>query len=86
MTAEFNLHQIFDHNLNFLFGAGASVGFLPTLALEIKDENDKKHTFETLAKHYENDKEMTTMLFMLYYRECIKPGLPRSSRLPKVPS
>ncbi|PSV55694.1 SIR2 family protein [Photobacterium sp. GB-3] len=85
MAAEFNLHQIYDHNLNFLFGAGASVGFLPTLALEIKDENGKKHTFETLAKHYENDKEMTTMLFMLYYRECIKPGLPRSSSLPKVP-
>lgn len=76
MAAEFNLHQIYDHNLNFLLGAGASVGFLPTLALEIKDENGKKYTFETLAKHYEGDKEITTMLFMLYYRECIKPGLP----------
>lgn len=83
MAAEFNLHQIYDHNLNFLLGAGASVGFLPTLALEIKDENGKKYTFETLAKHYEDDKEMTTMLFMLYYRECIKPGL--TMRLPRPP-
>lgn len=89
MAAEFNLHQIYDHNLNFLFGAGASVGFLPTLALEIKDENGEKHTFETLAKHYEGNKGMTTLLFMLYYRECIKPGLPiispSSSRLPIPP-
>lgn len=82
MAAEFNLHQIYDHNLNFLLGAGASVGFLPTLTLEIKDQNGKKHTFETLAKHYEDNKEMTTMLFMLYYRECIKPGLSTPSPMP----
>ncbi|WP_088210785.1 SIR2 family protein [Shewanella sp. Shew256] len=87
MAAKFNLHQIYDHNLNFLLGAGASVGFLPTLALEIKDEHGNKQTFETLAKHYEDDAQMTTMLFMLYYRECIKPGLPtpppRPPRLPQ---
>ncbi|MCC8382033.1 SIR2 family protein [Xenorhabdus sp. PB30.3] len=75
MTAEFNLHQIYDHNLNFLIGAGASHGFLPTLALEMKLDGSKC-TFETLAKKYENNKDMTTLLFMLYYRECIKPGLP----------
>lgn len=87
MATEFNLHQIYDHNLNFLLGAGASVGFLPTLALEIKDESDNKYTFETLAKYYENDKEMTTMLFMLYYRECIKPGLPTPPpRPPRLPN
>ncbi|MDE1492631.1 SIR2 family protein [Xenorhabdus bovienii] len=76
MTAEFNLHQIYDHNLNFLVGAGASHGFLPTLALEVKELDDSKCTFETLAKKYESSKEMTTLLFMLYYRECIRPGLP----------
>ncbi|MBD2813423.1 SIR2 family protein [Xenorhabdus sp. Flor] len=76
MTAEFNLHQIYDHNLNFLVGAGASHGFLPTLALEVKESDGNKCTFETLAKKYESSKEMTTLLFMLYYRECIKPGLP----------
>ncbi|MGG4677487.1 SIR2 family protein [Providencia huashanensis] len=86
MVAEFNLHQIYDHNLNFLLGAGASAGFLPTLALEIKNDKGNKHTFETLAKYYEDDKKMTTMLFMLYYRECIKPGLPTSSpRPPRTP-
>ncbi|MDC9591506.1 SIR2 family protein [Xenorhabdus sp. XENO-10] len=76
MTAEFNLHQIYDHNLNFLVGAGASHGFLPTLALEIKGLDGSKCTFETLAKKYESNERMTTLLFMLYYRECIKSGLP----------
>ena len=76
MTSEFNLHKIYDHNLNFLVGAGASSGFLPTLALKIKELDGQKYTFETLAKKYENNQEVTTLLFMLYYRECIKPGLP----------
>ncbi|MEZ8188276.1 hypothetical protein ACED29_20955 [Shewanella sp. 5S214] len=86
MAPQFNLHQIYDHNLNFLLGAGASVGFLPTLSLEIKDGDGQNHTFETLAKHYEDNKEMKTMLFMLYYRECIKPGLPTPApRPPRLP-
>lgn len=76
MTAEFNLHQIYDHNLNFLIGAGASNGFLPTLALKIKELDGSQCTFETLAKKYESSKDMTTLLFMLYYRECINPGIP----------
>ncbi|MEJ2765228.1 hypothetical protein VV869_14810 [Photobacterium sp. MCCC 1A19761] len=79
MADEFNLLSIYEQNLNFLIGAGASHGFLPTLALEIKDLDDMKCTFETLAKKYESDKQMTTLLFMLYYRECIKPGLPITS-------
>ncbi|WP_205853517.1 hypothetical protein [Photobacterium aquimaris] len=79
MTSEFNLHKIYDHNLNFLVGAGASSGFLPTLALKIKELDGQKCTFETLAKKYENNQEMTTLLFMLYYRECIKPGLPTAA-------
>lgn len=84
MTDKFNLYDVYDQNLNFLFGAGASYGFLPTLALNIKDSEGGAHTFETLAK--ELDKENTgilyTLLFMYYFRKCIKTGLPR---LPKVP-
>lgn len=76
MTDKINLNDIYEQNLNFLIGAGASHGFLPTLALEIKDNNENKHTFETLAKKLENNKAMSCLLFMLYYRECIKPGLP----------
>lgn len=76
MPDQFNVKDIYEQNLNFLIGAGASHGFLPTLALEIKDENGQKHTFETLAKKFENSNEMRALLFMLYYKECIKPGLP----------
>ncbi|MFQ1593082.1 hypothetical protein ACK4A3_03890 [Aeromonas veronii] len=75
MPDQFNLKDIYEQNLNFLIGAGASHGFLPTLALEIKDDDGKKHTFETLAKIFESNSEMKCLLFMLYYRECIKPGL-----------
>ncbi|MFH0226215.1 hypothetical protein ACGRPS_17060 [Vibrio furnissii] len=77
MIDEFNLFNIYEQNLNFLIGAGASHGFLPTLGLEIKDKDGNKYTFETLAKKYESDDLMRTLLFMLYYRECIKPGLPK---------
>lgn len=84
MLDKFNLYDVYEQNLNFLFGAGASHGFLPTLALHIKDGEGGSHTFETLAK--ELDKEATdhlyTLLFMHYFKKCIKTGLPR---LPKVP-
>ena len=50
MASEFKLLDIYEQNLNFLIGAGASYGFLPTLALEAKDEIGNKYTFETLAK------------------------------------
>lgn len=84
MPDKFNLYDVYEQNLNFLFGAGASFGFLPTLALNIKDANGQPYTFETLAK--ELDKESTdnlyTLLFMHYFKKCINTGLPR---LPKVP-
>lgn len=76
MTNELNLFNIYEQNLNFLIGAGASNGFLPTLALKITDAEGNKMTFESLAKAYEDDKEIKTLLFMLYYQQCIKPGLP----------
>lgn len=76
MSDQFNLKDIYEQNLNFFIGAGASYGFLPTLALEIKDDHGEKHTFETLAKIFEDHPTIKCLLFMLYYRECIKPGLP----------
>ncbi|WP_233960251.1 SIR2 family protein [Pectobacterium versatile] len=77
MTDEFNLFNIYEQNINFLIGAGASHGFLPTLAVKIRDIRENKCTFETLAKQYEGNEQMRTLLFMLYYSECIKPGLPK---------
>ena len=63
MTNELNLFNIYEQNLNFLIGAGASNGFLPTLALKIKDAEGNKLTFESLAKAYEDDKEIKTISF-----------------------
>lgn len=84
MADKFNLYDIYEQNLNFLFGAGASFGFLPTLALNMKGFDGNSYTFETLAK--ELDKESTSnlyaLLFMHYFKKCINTGLPR---LPKIP-
>lgn len=84
MSDKFNLYDVYEQNLNFLFGAGASFGFLPTLALKIKDAKGESYTFETLAKELDDDKKenLYTLLFMHYYKKCIHTGLPR---LPKVP-
>jgi len=83
MIDKFNLYDVYEQNLNFLFGAGASFGFLPTLALKIKDANGESHTFETLAKVLDDEKKdnLYTLLFMHYYKKCIHAGLPR---LPKI--
>lgn len=84
MLDKFSIYDVYEQNLNFLFGAGASFGFLPTLALNIKNGEGHPHTFETLAKELdkESTKNLYTLLFMHYFRECISTGLPR---LPKVP-
>lgn len=84
MTDTFNLYDVYEHNLNFLFGAGASFGFLPTLELKVKDDSGKVFTIESLAHRLEEDnkEELRTLLFMFYYRECILPGLPILSDAP----
>ena len=84
MSGKFSLYDVYEQNINFLFGAGASYGFLPTLALKIKDSEGNPCTFETLAKELTADdrNDLYTLLFMYYFDECIRTGLPR---LPKVP-
>lgn len=79
MSVALNLYDIYEQNLNFLIGAGASHGFLPTLQLNIKDRDNNRFTFETLAKYLdENNKQrLYTILFMYYYKKCILAGLPR---------
>ena len=84
MSGKFSLYDVYEQNINFLFGAGASYGFLTTLALKIKDSEGNPCTFETLAKELTADdrNDLYTLLFMYYFDECIRTGLPR---LPKVP-
>ena len=88
MPDNFNVYDIYEQNLNFLFGAGASYGFLPTLALAMKCNKGQTHTFETLAK--ELDKESTralhSLLFMSYFKRCVNPGLPRLLEVPLPPN
>jgi hypothetical protein len=88
MSDKFDLYDVYEQNLNFLFGAGASFGFLPTLALNIKDANGDAYTFETLAKELDIDKtdKLYTLLFMHYYKKCIYTGLPRLPKIPLIPS
>jgi hypothetical protein len=75
MSDPINIDDIYDKNINFLFGSGASFGLFPTLALNIKGPNQEQQTIETLGKHLEtpDSKSLHTLLFMHYYKNCIEP-------------
>jgi len=67
--------DIYDKNLNFLIGSGASVGLLPTLTLKLKvDGTENSHTFETLATRFAENADITAHLFSCYIREIISPA------------
>jgi hypothetical protein len=73
--SQINRSDIYDKQLNFLIGSGASVGLLPTLSVKIKDSNsEKNHTFETLATHFSDDKAVRSLLFSCYVRDVIRPA------------
>lgn len=66
---------IYEKNLNFLLGAGASYGLLPTLALQVKQhDSGEAHTVETLATKYDEVADFQTHLFSWYVREVILPA------------
>lgn len=65
--------DIYDKNLNFLLGSGASFGLFPTLALKILDHEGNPHTIETLATSFDENDPRITLVFMHYYTTCIKP-------------
>jgi hypothetical protein len=75
MVDKLNINEIYDKNINFLIGSGASFGLFPTLALDIKNDWDEFQTVETLATIFEqsNERSLYTLLFMHYYKECIEP-------------
>lgn len=71
-----SIGDIYNQDLNFLFGSGASYGLLPTLQLQIRTgEGDRRYTLEELATRFEheNDRRLTP-LFMHYYLSCIRPA------------
>lgn len=75
MDEAINLADIYDKNLNFLIGSGASAGLFPTLALKIRDDAGQPHSLETLATWLEerNDQRLD-WLFAHYYSTCIRPA------------
>lgn len=75
MTATISPSDIYDKDLNFLFGSGASFGLFPTLALAIQTPEGKSWSLEDLASHFENtNDDRLVPLFMHYYSACINPA------------
>jgi hypothetical protein len=69
-----SIGDIYDKDVNFLFGSGASFGLLPTLQLQLQSGNGR-YTLEELATKFEHDKDRRLIpLFMHYYNECIRPA------------
>lgn len=77
MALNFNLSDVYDKNVSFLIGSGASFGLFPTLALGVKDHDGRTMTVETLATSLADGREnpQYTALFMHYYKQCIEPVL-----------
>lgn len=69
-----SIGDIYDKDVNFLFGSGASAGLLPTLQLQLRN-GDGKYTLEELVTQFEHEKDLRLVpLFMHYYNECIRPA------------
>jgi hypothetical protein len=70
------LGDIYDKDVNFLFGSGASSSLLPTLQLDIKREiGGENWTLEGLATHFEKTNDSRFIpLFMHYYHSHIRPA------------
>lgn len=71
-----SIGDIYNQDINFLFGSGASFGLLPTLQLEVQTgEGDSRFTLEDLATKFEREKDRRLIpLFMHYYATCIQIG------------
>lgn len=77
MNKEIKISDIYDKNVNFLIGSGASHGLFPTLALGLKADDNSKLTIETLATQFSDagkDGELV-LLFAHYFETCIKPAM-----------
>jgi hypothetical protein len=71
-----SISDIYNQDINFLFGSGASFGLLPTLQLEVlTGEGGARYTLEDLATKFEQDNDRRLIpLFMHYYANCIRPA------------
>ncbi len=71
-----SIGDIYDKDINFLFGSGASYGLLPTLQLKLPIGDGVGHyTLEELATKFEHENDRRYVpLFMHYYSTCIRPA------------
>lgn len=73
-----SIGEIYDKDINFLFGSGASSGLLPTLQLQMRTGvGDARYSLEELATKFEQedgDRRRLVPLFMHYYLSCIRPA------------
>lgn len=70
-----SIGDIYNKDVNFLFGSGASFGVLPTLKLGIQKDGGESWSLEELATHFEReDDKRFVPLFMHYYNTCIQPA------------
>lgn len=71
-----SIEDIYNQDINFLFGSGASVGLFPTLQLQVQTGvDDRRYTLEELATKFEREKDRRLIpLFMHYYTNCIRPA------------
>ncbi|WP_416820075.1 SIR2 family protein [Delftia tsuruhatensis] len=73
-----SIDDIYDKDINFLFGSGASTGLLPTLQLQMRTGiGDGRYSLEELATNFEqedDDRRRLVPLFMHYYTSCIRPA------------
>lgn len=70
-----SVHDVYDKNVNFLIGSGASFGLLPTLSLKMQDQFDEPWSLERLGAELANNEDARLIpLFMHYYQSCIRPA------------
>ncbi|MDG2524577.1 SIR2 family protein [Stenotrophomonas sp. HITSZ_GD] len=75
MASKINIPDIYDKNVNFLIGSGASAGLFPTLSLQVRDDFGEKMTIESLATAFEAASDARYIpLFMYYYTRCVRPA------------
>lgn len=73
-----SIGEIYDKDINFLLGSGASYGLLPTLQLQMRTGvGDARYSLEALATKFEKEdthRRRIVQLFMHYYAACIRPA------------
>jgi hypothetical protein len=85
MLEDIPIKEIYDKNINFLIGSGASVGLFPTLNVNIKGTDGKNETIESLfkVKNKNNQELYCKYLFAHYYNSCIKEVIDFNTKKPE---